>query len=190
MRTLFSALLISTALANAYGQDTRRVTEPGIPPSCTVLTAGLTSQGSTLAESDENKPDTNRIQQTHANQMRNPHHQHRDQQESDGIGNGLDVNQGQQNSGDAAIVPCRQHQAKNRPPSEHTERKNPCVSPPITDAASTNTMAQSTQVISLRLSLQTSSRPVKRRKASRYLPVSAPPLRQAARRGSLLVPVD
>jgi polygalacturonase len=63
MRTLFSTLLISTALANAYGQDTRRVTEPRIPPSCTVLRALLASQGPTLAESDENKPDTKRIQQ-------------------------------------------------------------------------------------------------------------------------------
>jgi polygalacturonase len=59
----FFALLVSTALASAYAQDTRRVTEPKIPPSCTVLTAGLASQGSTLAESDENKPDTKRIQQ-------------------------------------------------------------------------------------------------------------------------------
>jgi polygalacturonase len=63
MRTPFVALLISTALASAYGQDTRRVTEPRIPASCTVLMAGLDSKGATLAESDENKPDTDRIQQ-------------------------------------------------------------------------------------------------------------------------------
>ena len=63
MRAPFFALLISAALANAYAQDTRRVTEPKFPPSCTVLTAGLASRGTTLAESDENKPDTNRIQQ-------------------------------------------------------------------------------------------------------------------------------
>jgi polygalacturonase len=63
MRTTFSALLISTALFHAHGQDTRQVTEPRIPPSCIVLTAGLTSQGSTLADSDENKPDTDRIQE-------------------------------------------------------------------------------------------------------------------------------
>ena len=63
MRILFSALLISTALASAYGQDTRQVTEPRIPSSCTVLSARLTSQGSTLAESDDGKPDTDRIQQ-------------------------------------------------------------------------------------------------------------------------------
>jgi len=63
MRILFSTLLISTAVACAYGQDTRQVTEPKIPSSCTVLTAALTSHGSTLAESDDSKPDTNRIQQ-------------------------------------------------------------------------------------------------------------------------------
>jgi polygalacturonase len=63
MRAPFFALLISAALANAYAQDTRRVTEPKFPPSCTVLAAGLASRGTTLAESDENKPDTNRIQQ-------------------------------------------------------------------------------------------------------------------------------
>lgn len=62
MRTLFSALLITGAFS-AYGQDTRRVTEPEIPPSCTVVTAILNSRGSALAESDENRPDTNRIQQ-------------------------------------------------------------------------------------------------------------------------------
>jgi polygalacturonase len=58
-----SAFLISSALFRAYGQDTRQVTEPKIPPSCTVLTAGLTSQGSTVAEPDEGKLDTARIQQ-------------------------------------------------------------------------------------------------------------------------------
>ena len=63
MRPPFFALLISFALTSAYAQDTRQVTEPGIPPSCTVLAAELTSRGSTLAESDENRPDTNRIQQ-------------------------------------------------------------------------------------------------------------------------------
>jgi polygalacturonase len=63
MRSLSIALLISTALFHAYGQDTRHVTEPRIPSSCTVLTARLPSHGSTLADSDESKPDTSRIQQ-------------------------------------------------------------------------------------------------------------------------------
>jgi polygalacturonase len=67
MRTLSSALLISAALvcvhAHAHGQDTRHVTEPRIPASCIVLTARLVSQGAALADSDEGKPDTSRIQQ-------------------------------------------------------------------------------------------------------------------------------
>lgn len=44
-------------------QDTRHVTEPKIPPSCVVLPARLTAQGWTLAEADESRPDTARIQQ-------------------------------------------------------------------------------------------------------------------------------
>ena len=58
------ALLISAALAYvpAHAQDMRRVTEPKIPASCAVLTARLASVGVTLAESDESKPDTGRIQ--------------------------------------------------------------------------------------------------------------------------------
>src|ERR1035441_7043668 len=67
MRTLSSALLISAALVwvhpHAHGQDTRHVTEPRIPASCIVLTATLVSQGAALADSDEGKPDTSRIQQ-------------------------------------------------------------------------------------------------------------------------------
>ncbi|MGP8245734.1 MAG: glycoside hydrolase family 28 protein [Bryobacteraceae bacterium] len=63
MGLLFPTLFISAALLSAYGQDTRQVTEPKVPPSCTILTAGLASQGWTIAESDENKPDTIRIQQ-------------------------------------------------------------------------------------------------------------------------------
>ena len=70
MRTLSSAVLISAALvwlvcvhAHAHGQDTRHVTEPRIPASCIVLTARLVSQGAALADSDESKPDTSRIQQ-------------------------------------------------------------------------------------------------------------------------------
>jgi polygalacturonase len=67
MRTLSSAVLISAAFvcvhAHARGQDTRHVTEPRIPASCIVLTATLVSQGAALADSDEGKPDTRRIQQ-------------------------------------------------------------------------------------------------------------------------------
>jgi polygalacturonase len=57
-----AAALVPLAL---QAQDTRRVTEPAIPPSCTVVTANLTAidGNKTLAESDEAKLDTSRIQQ-------------------------------------------------------------------------------------------------------------------------------
>jgi polygalacturonase len=50
-------------LVPAHGQDTRQVTEPKMPPSCSVLTARLDSRGSSLPDLDESKPDTSRIQQ-------------------------------------------------------------------------------------------------------------------------------
>ena len=50
----------AVALFSAHAQDTRTVTEPVIPPSCTVLAAQLPAK---LAEADENKPDTRRIQE-------------------------------------------------------------------------------------------------------------------------------
>jgi polygalacturonase len=44
-------------------QDRRTVTEPTIPPSCTVLRAALVPVGdTTLTEADERRPDTQRIQ--------------------------------------------------------------------------------------------------------------------------------
>ena len=54
----------SLALA-AYAQDTRNVTEPVIPPSCVVLTAKLAAVdgNKTLADADEARLDTSRIQQ-------------------------------------------------------------------------------------------------------------------------------
>src|SRR5260370_3011100 len=54
----------SLALA-AHAQDTRNVTEPVIPPSCAVLTAKLAAidGNKTLADADEGKLDTGRIQQ-------------------------------------------------------------------------------------------------------------------------------
>jgi len=45
--------------ACSYAQDTRSVTEPVIPPSCTVLSAQLPAK---LSAADESKPDTRRIQ--------------------------------------------------------------------------------------------------------------------------------
>src|SRR5271166_349216 len=57
---LFAAV-IATPFAQA--QDTRTVTEPAVPRSCTVLQASLlVVQDSTLTEPDENRPDTERIQ--------------------------------------------------------------------------------------------------------------------------------
>lgn len=44
--------------AAAYAQDTRNVTEPVIPRSCTVVAAKLSS-----GALDENRPDTQRIQE-------------------------------------------------------------------------------------------------------------------------------
>src|SRR5215471_12091982 len=46
----------------AYAQDTRNVTEPRIPQSCSTLTASLQSSGGKIASTDETKLDTQRIQ--------------------------------------------------------------------------------------------------------------------------------
>ncbi|HEX3927750.1 MAG TPA: glycosyl hydrolase family 28 protein, partial [Gemmatimonadales bacterium] len=46
----------------AFAQDTRHVTEPVIPPTCTVLKANLHTTDNALAEADESKLDTQRIQ--------------------------------------------------------------------------------------------------------------------------------
>ncbi len=50
------AIAFTLFVAALNAQDSRPVTEPKIPPSCVVLTAGA-------AEVDESRPDTNRIQQ-------------------------------------------------------------------------------------------------------------------------------
>jgi len=55
-----AALLAFAALAPVAAQDTRTVTEPVIPPSCTVLAAKLPAQ---LSAADETRPDTARIQE-------------------------------------------------------------------------------------------------------------------------------
>ncbi len=61
MKLIFA---LGAALAVAHAQDTRNVTEPVIPKSCTVLTAQLASVegGKTVADADEAKLDTARIQ--------------------------------------------------------------------------------------------------------------------------------
>jgi polygalacturonase len=61
-----SLILTAFGLAlAAHAQDTRVVTEPVIPPSCAVLTAKLAAidGNNTLADADEAKVDTGRIQQ-------------------------------------------------------------------------------------------------------------------------------
>jgi polygalacturonase len=55
-------LLLSGLAGTASGQDTRQVTEPKIPASCVQLPAQLRAVSDKLAESDESKLDTVRIQ--------------------------------------------------------------------------------------------------------------------------------
>ena len=56
-----TAIVVLCAMAGK-AQDTRQVTEPTIPASCTQLPAQLRSVGDKLAEEDEHKLDTSRIQ--------------------------------------------------------------------------------------------------------------------------------
>jgi len=62
----FLSFLAIALSSPAFEQDTRNVTEPKIPPFCTMLDAHLTSVNdgkfNTLAAADESKPDTDRIQ--------------------------------------------------------------------------------------------------------------------------------
>jgi polygalacturonase len=63
--SLFRAALFAAAsLATARAQDTRQVAEPKLPPACATLKAQLRSVDGrkTLADMDESKPDTVRIQ--------------------------------------------------------------------------------------------------------------------------------
>jgi polygalacturonase len=59
-RRVATAMLLSAVAATA--QDTRQVTEPKIPASCVQLPAQLQAVGDKLAEADESKLDTARIQ--------------------------------------------------------------------------------------------------------------------------------
>ena len=49
-------------VASSFAQDTRQVAEPKIPPSCKVLHAELTAIDNKLAEEEESKSDTERLQ--------------------------------------------------------------------------------------------------------------------------------
>lgn len=55
-------LVVLLASLSALSQDTRRVTEPVFPRSCTFLRAMLSRVGASIYAGDENKPDTARIQ--------------------------------------------------------------------------------------------------------------------------------
>jgi len=58
------AMLLGTVcfVSSLMAQDTRHVTEPVVPPACTVLSAQLVSTGDNLREADEQKLDSPRIQ--------------------------------------------------------------------------------------------------------------------------------
>ena len=59
------AFLFSTLTSQARGQDARTVVEPTVPVACAVVKAQLVAvDGKTLAEADETKYDTRRIQDT------------------------------------------------------------------------------------------------------------------------------
>lgn len=62
MRHVCWTLVFVFAVA-VYGQDTRHVTEPSIPPSCVVLKAELQASQGRLDEREEQREDTKRIQQ-------------------------------------------------------------------------------------------------------------------------------
>src|SRR5579875_1963040 len=65
MKTFTRAVTSGLALVSfgmAGAQDTRHVTEPKIPAACTVLKANLRATGNALAEADETRLDTQRIQ--------------------------------------------------------------------------------------------------------------------------------
>ncbi len=61
LKTTLLALAFSFALS-ACAQDTRHVTEPHIPPACTVLRAKLATPAGQLSPADEQREDTARIQ--------------------------------------------------------------------------------------------------------------------------------
>ena len=60
---LRAALLLVLASPTVLAQDTRNVAEPAAPPACAKLDADLTTRDGAIAEADETKLDTQRIQQ-------------------------------------------------------------------------------------------------------------------------------
>ena len=63
MRIGWAVVLFAGCAMAASGQDTRTVTEPHLPPVCTVLRAQLHAEHGRLTDADEQKLDTARIQQ-------------------------------------------------------------------------------------------------------------------------------
>jgi len=62
-RRIGAALTFGLAFSHiASAQDRRTVTEPVVPPSCTTLTAALKANNHAIADSDEDKLDTDRLQ--------------------------------------------------------------------------------------------------------------------------------
>jgi polygalacturonase len=59
---VFIAISVACTPQIAWAQDSRNVTEPRFPPVCRSLTAELGTKNGGIAESDESKPDTQRIQ--------------------------------------------------------------------------------------------------------------------------------
>src|SRR5215211_4501134 len=51
-----------TALPTARAEDSRRVSEPNVPPTCIALSARFSAPKGALTDADEDAPDTRRIQ--------------------------------------------------------------------------------------------------------------------------------
>jgi polygalacturonase len=61
-RWICVVLFVSVAAAISLAQDTRKVTEPVIPPACRILKAKIGRGGLSIMAKDESRPDTVRIQ--------------------------------------------------------------------------------------------------------------------------------
>ena len=62
MRPIHSALALFALTSALLSQDTRNVTEPKFPPVCTELKAQIAATSTGIAETDERKLDSPRIQ--------------------------------------------------------------------------------------------------------------------------------
>jgi polygalacturonase len=63
LRALVFFIILSAAPSLGFAQDTRTVTEPHFPPVCATLKAELAAKNGAIAEPDEKRADTLRIQQ-------------------------------------------------------------------------------------------------------------------------------